>query len=168
MIKYQLYQSQLKDSPSYGKWYARVVSNETVDIKGLAEHMAAHNCPLSMGFLKAVLEQAVSCINEILLDGKRVILPNLASFGATIVHKSGAPSADDFSIAKNVEKVKLQAQGVGEFSAANLSQAARLKESTSYTSPRTTTSTGSDTGEEEVTPPTTPENPDNGDGDMGA
>ena len=40
MLKYQIFQSQLKDSPSYGKYYARIVSTGTSDVKGLAEHMA--------------------------------------------------------------------------------------------------------------------------------
>ena len=38
MLKYQIYQSQLKDSPSYGKYYARIISDGTVDVKDLAAH----------------------------------------------------------------------------------------------------------------------------------
>ncbi|MGN0051902.1 MAG: hypothetical protein ACI37N_12060, partial [Prevotella sp.] len=74
------------------------------------------------------------------LDGKRIILDNLVSFGLSVKHKSGAATADEFSIAKNVESVVLQAIGVGEFSKSMLTQAAKLKESNSYTSPRSTNS----------------------------
>ena len=140
MINYQIYQSQLKDSPSYGKWYCRVVSTDTLHIPELAAHMASHNTPLSKGFLEAVLKDAVACINELALDGKRIILDNLVSFGLSVKHKSGAATADEFSVAKNVESVVLQAIGVGEFSKSMLTQAAKLKESNSYVSPRSSNS----------------------------
>lgn len=138
MLNYQIYQSQLKDSPSFGKWYARIVSQGTLHIPELAAHMASHNTPLSVGFLEAVLKDAVSCIKELSLDGKRVILDDLASFGLSIKHKTGAATADDFSVARNVESVVLQALGVGEFSKSMLTSQAKLRESNSYVSPRTT------------------------------
>ena len=138
MLSYQIYQSQLKDSPSFGKWYARIVSQGTLHIPELAAHMASHNTPLSVGFLEAVLKDAVSCIKELSLDGKRVILDDLASFGLSIKHKTGAATADDFSVARNVESVVLQALGVGEFSKSMLTSQAKLRESNSYVSPRTT------------------------------
>ena len=140
MLNYQIYQSQLKDSPSFGKWYCRVVSTDTLHIPELAAHMASHNTPLSKGFLEAVLKDAVACINELALDGKRIILDNLVSFGLSVKHKSGAATADEFSISKNVESVVLQAIGVGEFSKSMLTQAAKLKESNSYVSPRSANS----------------------------
>ena len=161
MLSYQIYQSQLKDSPSFGKWYCRVVSSETLHIPELAEHMASHNTPLSKGFLEAVLKDAVSCINELALDGKRVILDNLVSFGLSVKHKMGADTADEFSIAKNVDSVVLQAIGVGEFSKSMLTKAAKLRESNSYMSPRTSTS--SDT-ESPGTEPSAPD-PSQGSGD---
>ena len=171
MLNYQIYQSQLKDSPSFGKYYARIVSQGTLHIPELAAHMASHNTPLSKGFLEAVLKDAVSCINELALDGKRIILDNLASFGLSVKHKMGAATADEFTVAKNVESVVLQAIGVGEFSKSMLTQSAKLKESNSYVSPRSSSSdSGSDSGsdaegESPVTPPVT--GGDNGDGDMG-
>ena len=160
MLSYQIYQSQLKDSPSFGKWYCRVVSSETYHIPELAEHMASHNTPLSKGFLEAVLKDAVSCINELTLDGKRVILDNLVSFGLSVKHKMGAETADEFSIAKNVESVVLQAIGVGEFSKSMLTKAAKLRESNSYASPRPpagSAGSGAETpGTEPVDPGTDP------------
>ena len=62
MLKYQIYQSQLKDSPSYGKYYARIVSDGTVDVKGLADHMAKHNTPFSTGTITGILTDAIGCI----------------------------------------------------------------------------------------------------------
>ena len=137
MLKYQIYQSQLKDSPSYGKYYARIVSTGTYDVKGLAEHMAKHNTPFSPGTITGILTDAIACIKELALDGKRITLDGLLSIGLSISHKMGVDSADEFSIAKCVDKVKLVALGVGEFSSSLLSTQAKLSESKSYQSPRT-------------------------------
>ena len=137
MLKYQIYQSQLKDSPSYGKYYARIVSTGTYDVKGLAEHMAKHNTPFSPGTITGILTDAIACIKELALDGKRVTLDGLLSIGLSISHKMGVDSADEFSISKCVDKVKLVALGVGEFSSSLLTSQAKLSESKTYQSPRT-------------------------------
>ena len=143
MLKYQIYQSQLKDSPSYGKYYARIISDGTVDVKGLAEHMAKHNTPFSPGTITGILTDAIACIKELALDGKRITLDGLLSIGLSISHKMGAETADEFSISKCVDKVKLVALGVGEFSSSLLTSQAKLKESNTYQSPRTgSTTTG--------------------------
>ena len=127
----------MKDSPSYGKYYARIVSTGTYDVKGLAEHMAKHNTPFSPGTITGILTDAIACIKELALDGKRITLDGLLSIGLSISHKMGAESADEFSISKCVDKVKLVALGVGEFSSSLLTSQAKLSESKSYQSPRT-------------------------------
>ena len=153
MLKYQIYQSQLKDSPSYGKYYARIISDGTVDVKGLAEHMAKHNTPFSPGTITGILTDAIACIKELALDGKRITLDGLLSIGLSISHKMGVDSADEFSISKCVDKVKLVALGVGEFSSSLLTTQAKLKESNTYQSPRT----GSTTTEGPENPGTDPD-----------
>ena len=153
MLKYQIYQSQLKDSPSYGKYYARIISDGTVDVKGLAEHMAKHNTPFSPGTITGILTDAIACIKELALDGKRITLDGLLSIGLSISHKMGAETADSFSISKCVDKVKLVALGVGEFSSSLLTSQAKLKESNTYQSPRT----GSTASEDPENPGTDPD-----------
>lgn len=141
MLKYQIYQSKLKDSMSYGKWYARIVSTETMSLDGLADHLRSHNTPYSAGTIKGILEDAVNCIRELLLDGKRVQLDGLASFGLSIIHTYGAGTADAFKVRTNVQGVKLVAQGIGEFSKSLLTTSGRLSESNTYVSPKTSTDT---------------------------
>ena len=152
MLKYQIYKSMLKDSPSYGKYYARIVSDGTYDVKALAEHMSKHNTPFSPGTITGILTDAIACAKELALDGKRITLDGLVSIGLSITHKMGAATADEFSVTKNVDKVKLVAMGVGEFSSSLLTTQAKLKESNTYQSPRTGTST-------------TPTSPDDGGGE---
>ena len=131
----------LKDSPSYGKYYARIVSDGTYDVKALAEHMSKHNTPFSPGTITGILTDAIACAKELALDGKRITLDGLVAIGLSITHKMGAATADEFSVSKNVDKVKLVAMGVGEFSSSLLTTQAKLKESNTYQSPRTSTST---------------------------
>ena len=107
MLKFQIYQSQLKGTSAYGKYFARIVTDQSLDIDGLATHMADHNTPFSRGTIKGILEDAVGCIKELLLDGKRVQLNNLVSFGLGIEHTEGADTADKFSVQRNVKSVKL-------------------------------------------------------------
>ena len=155
MLKYQIYKSMLKDSPSYGKFYARIVSEGTYGVAELAQHMADHNTPYSVGTIKGILADAVVCIQHLLLDGKRLTLDGLVSLGISITHKMGAASADEFSVAKNVEKVRLVATGIGDFASSALSAKVKLKESNSYQSPRNASGTGE-----------TPNSPDDGGGEV--
>ena len=136
MLKFQIYQSQLKGTSAYGKYFARIVTDQSLDIDGLATHMADHNTPFSRGTIKGILEDAVGCIKELLLDGKRVQLNNLVSFGLGIEHTEGADTADKFSVQRNVKSVKLIAQGIGSFSKSTLTSGARLAENRSYVSPK--------------------------------
>ena len=160
MLKYQIYQSQLKDSPSFGKFYARIISDGTIDVKGLAEHMAKHNTPFSPGTITGIITDAIACIKELALDGKRISLDGLVSIGLSVTHKMGAASADEFSISKCVDKVKLVAMGVGEFSSSLLTSQAKLKESNTYQSPRTSSPTTDEP--EPETPGGGSDNPDPG------
>lgn len=137
MLCYQIYQCKLKDSMAFGKWYARVVTDETLGVEGLAAHMHAHNTPFSSGMIKGILMDAIACTRELLLEGKRVQWDNLASFGVSIEHKMGAESADAFSVGANVKGIKLIAQGIGSFSSSVLTGAARMGENKTYVSPKT-------------------------------
>ena len=76
----------------------------------------------------------------------------------------GAASADEFSVAKCVDKVKLVAMGVGEFSSSLLTTQAKLSESKTYQSPRTSTTTDEP---EPETPGGGSDNTDPGTGDTG-
>ena len=50
MIRVKLYQNKNeKNETAYNKWYPRVVSEETIGLDELSEHMASHNTPLIQG-----------------------------------------------------------------------------------------------------------------------
>ena len=120
MIKYILRQNRMQGKPQYLKWYAYPVKEETVELDQLAEHMAAHNTPYSAGAIKGILTDMVSCVKELLLDGKNVKLPNLAIFSIGI-RSAGAASEEEFTVAGNVEALRLRARATGSLSTKDLS-----------------------------------------------
>ena len=120
MIRITLYQNNNSASQAYQKWYPRVVTEETIGLDELAEHMSNHNTPYSKGAIKGILTDAVSCTKELLLLGKNVKYPDLAIFSIGLKVKAGADSKEDFSVVRNIAGLKLRARATGELMTANL------------------------------------------------
>lgn len=131
MIRYKIYQSTRKKSPTLGKWYARAVCDETYDMTKLSEHMAGHNTPYSPGVIFGVLKDMISCIKEILLDGKNVKLNDLAIFSVGI-HGTGAATLAAYNVNENVSNVSLRARATGCLSTTKLNTEATLKQLSKY------------------------------------
>ena len=152
MILYVLKQNKNRKSPAFGKYFAYPVIEETIDLDALAEHMSNHNTPYSKGAIKGMLTDMVSCIKELLLEGKNVKIADLAIFSLGIKNNGGAVSEEVFTVSKNIKGVKLRARATGELIAKSLNLEATLKKAsaTSKTSGNGgsngggTTPTGSD------------------------
>lgn len=149
MVRYILHQIKIKSSHSFGKWFAKNVVEETIDLDALAEHMSSHNCPYSKGAIKGVLTDMITCIKELLLEGKNVKIDHLAIFSLGIKNKATSDVESDFSISKNIEGVKLKARATGELMSKSLNLEATLKKA-AYVNGKITTSeepaTPSDSG----------------------
>ena len=131
MLLYVLKLNQNAKMPeAYGKYYAYPVITQTVDIDGLAGHMASHNTPFSKGAIKGMITDMVSCIKELTLQGIAVKIDDLAIFSIGIRNKEGAASEKEFTIAKNIDGFRLRARGTGEFSAKTINLDATLKKAT--------------------------------------
>lgn len=171
MIEYDLKKNNnKKNEKAYGKYYAKPHISETVDLDELADHMHGHNSPFSAGTIKGILIDAVTHIKELLLMGKNVKLDNLAIFYISIKNKMGAENADDFTVSKNIEGVKMKARATGDFRSVNLNLDANLKKygakkkkSSTTTDTETTTPSG-DTGKSESGSTTNPGSGSEGDG----
>ena len=131
MLHYKLYQNKSKGNKAYGKWFARAIVNQTIDLERLAEHMANHNTPYSKGAIYGVLTDMVNCIRELVLDGNAVKIPNLAIFSAGLKAK-GADNLNDFNVATNILSAHLRARPCGDFTRAELTAAARVQEAGQY------------------------------------
>ena len=145
MLLYVLKLNQNAKMPeAYGKYYAYPVITQTVDIDGLAEHMASHNTPFSKGAIKGMITDMVSCIKELTLQGFAVKIDDLAIFSIGIRNKEGAASEKEFTIAKNIEGFRLRARGTGEFSAKTINLEATLKKASALLGDGTTPDTSPD------------------------
>ena len=108
MVLFKLVKNNNKNiEKAYGKVYARPVVTQTIGISELAEHLCSHNTGFSAGATQGLLTDMVKCIRELVLQGIAVKIDNLAIFSLGIKPKKGADSEDDFSVAKNVEGVRL-------------------------------------------------------------
>ena len=142
MLLYVLKLNQNAKMPeAYGKYYAYPVITQTVDIDGLAEHMASHNTPFSKGAIKGMITDMVSCVKELALQGFAVKIDDLAIFSIGIRNKEGAASEKEFTIAKNIDGFRLRARGTGEFSAKTINLEATLKKASALLGDGTTTDT---------------------------
>ena len=133
MILYVLKQNKNSKSAAYGKFFAYPVIEETINLDALAEHMSNHNTPYSKGAIKGMLTDMVSCIKELLLEGKNVKIADLAIFSLGIKNNGGAVSEDVFTVSKNIKGVKLRARATGELIAKSLNLEATLKKASATT-----------------------------------
>ena len=149
MIEYDLKRNNNKNNAkAYGKYYAKPHVSETVDLDELADHMHGHNSPFSAGTIKGILIDAVTHIKELLLLGKNVKLDNLAIFYISIKNKVGADTADSFTVAKNIEGVRMRARATGDLRSVNLNLEANLKK---YGSKKSSSSSDDSTGDTDNT-----------------
>ena len=131
MLKYKLHQDNRKSAPNKGYWYARPVVERTFGLNDLAEHMANHNSPYSLGVIQGVLTDMVKCIQELTLDGTAVKLPNLAIFSVGF-RSGGAPTVKEFDAGKHIKSFKLRARATGEYLPQMLRQRVKVRQYDEY------------------------------------
>lgn len=128
MILVKLFKNNNKGiAEAYGKYYARPVITQTIDLTGLAEHLSNHNTGFSPGATKGLLTDMVKCIKELVLQGIAVKIDDLAIFSIGIRPKKGADSEKEFTVQKNIEGVKLRARATGSLTRGNLDLLASIK-----------------------------------------
>ena len=87
------------------KAYAKNQVSEIWTLEKFAKHIADHNGVYSRGTVKGVLSDSCECLVEQLLNGKKVQLGELGTFGISL-SSEGAPSVKEFS-AKNIKAVNI-------------------------------------------------------------
>lgn len=112
-MRFKKFQSKANNGTK-GKYYLRPIYDETVDLNGLAAHMASHNTPFTKGQLVAVLTDIVGCIKELCLDSKSVKIAGLGIFQARIRTK-GAKTLKEFNLRENMLNLFIGCRGVDDF-----------------------------------------------------
>lgn len=88
--------------------------------------MASHNTPYSKGAILGMLTDAAACTKELLLLGKNVKFADIAIFSLGLKVKGGAPTKEDFNVAKYILGLKLRARATGELKTENLDTTIKL------------------------------------------
>ena len=111
MFTYHFYQSKAKNATK-GLWYPQIHYDRTLSTRELAEHMAIHNSGHSAAAIEGVLLDMISCIKELLADGNKVKIPDLALFQYNIKSR-GSADVKTFTPANSIVGVRLRARGTG-------------------------------------------------------
>lgn len=103
-VNYKIYKSNAKNATN-GKYYARAIYKETVDIKQLAATMQ-NNCTVKQSDILAVLTELAEVMKQEFLRGNRVKLDGLGYFKVTLRSK-GADDVTKFTAADNITGIRL-------------------------------------------------------------
>lgn len=79
-IRYCLQKSMNTKSTAYAKYYAKPVSQGTVNLDELAAHISDHGSVYTRDVVVGVMTKMVDCINELLAQGYKVKLGELGTF----------------------------------------------------------------------------------------
>ena len=93
------------DSSLPEKAYARNQVSEVWSLEKFSKHIASHNGVYSRGTVKGVLADMCECLVEQLLNGNRIQLGELGTFGVSISCE-GAESIEKFT-SKNIKAVNI-------------------------------------------------------------
>ena len=88
--------------------------------------MASHNTPYSKGAILGMLTDAAACTKELLLLGKNVKFADIAIFSLGLKVKGGAPTKENYNVAKYILGLKLRARATGELKTELLDSSMKL------------------------------------------
>lgn len=107
MIDYSVYMMGNPIKPTEpAKAYAKCQVSETWNMERFARHIANHNGVYSRGTVKGVIADMCECIVEQLLNGNKIQLGELGTFGISISCE-GAESIEKFSAKNNIKEVNI-------------------------------------------------------------
>lgn len=126
MLKINLYRNTMTTSKGYGMIYGRVEHDAKImDIPELADHIAKHGSIYTKDVILGVMTKMASCMKELMLDGRKIKLADIAIFSAEIASK-GANSYLAYDLGKHIKKVRLAIRGTGDAAIAEMTKSADL------------------------------------------
>lgn len=153
-IKYKVVARKSPSEPDAAlTYYAKAVQDRMVEFEDFVSHMADHNSPYSRGVIMGVLTDMLSCLQELVLDGKSVRLGELGLFSIGITGKTAATQKEWNT--NLIEGVKLNVRNTKTWSNAELRKRCKFSELTPYNNGETETEEEEEeTGEEGSDGPT--------------
>ena len=95
-----------RDREAAPKYYASPQVSENVSMGEFCKHIASHGSVYSRADIQSVLTQAVDCMREMLLDGKKIMLGDLGEFNIGLSSK-GTETAEDFNPLHHIKAVRV-------------------------------------------------------------
>lgn len=89
-----------QSSDSYGKYYPKVATKETISLRGLTKHMADHQSIYGRDVIEGVLTKMSGCITELLSQGNPVKIDGLGIFYPTVESQTKGISEADLLAGK--------------------------------------------------------------------
>ncbi len=105
-LLFKMYQNNIDNDKTKGKYYARIVHTETLGIDKLAEHIAEHGSVYTEDVVYGVLKKFSTCLLEMLLESKKVKIDGLGTFYLSACSK-GSETVDEFS-ADNIQTLRVR------------------------------------------------------------
>ena len=101
-VHIKLIKNNIKSSSSYGKYFAKAVSQGEVTLKEIAEE-ACRNSGFSEGSIVGVVTELQNILKEKLRDGHTVVLPGIGRFSLR-VESIGVDDPKDFNIRRHITR----------------------------------------------------------------
>ena len=95
-----------KENITETRAYAKTQISKVMDMSSFAQHIADHGSKYNRGDIYAILAQAVDCMRELILDGRKVTLGDLGAFYPQ-VKSTGAKTAEELT-AQNITAVNVR------------------------------------------------------------
>jgi len=102
-VHIKLIKNNIKSSSSYGKYFAKTVSQGEVTIREIMEE-ACRNSHLSEGSVIAVVTELEDLLKEKLGEGQTVVLPGIGRFSLR-VESIGVDDPKEFNIRRHITRI---------------------------------------------------------------
>ncbi|MBQ6747138.1 MAG: HU family DNA-binding protein [Bacteroidaceae bacterium] len=102
-VHIKLIRNNIKSSSSYGKYFAKTVSQGEVTIREIMEE-ACRNSHLSEGSVIAVVTELEDLLKEKLGEGQTVVLPGIGRFSLR-VESIGVDDPKEFNIRRHITRI---------------------------------------------------------------
>lgn len=102
-VHIKLIKNNIKSSSSYGKYFAKAVSQGEVTLNEIAAE-ACRNSGFSEGSIVGVVTELQDILKERLREGQTVVLPGIGRFSLR-VESIGVDNPKDFNIRKHITRI---------------------------------------------------------------
>lgn len=102
-VHIRLIQNNIKSSKSYGKYFAKAVSQGEVSLEDIAAE-ACRNSGFSEGSVIGVVTELQDLLKEKLSDGQTVVLPGIGRFSLR-VESIGVADPKEFHIGRHITRI---------------------------------------------------------------